>query len=151
MAPKFALPADDGTTIALEQLAGRFVVLFFYPKDDTPTCTAEACGFRDELPRFERLGAAVLGISPDSVKSHARFRKKHGLTYPLLSDEEHRVAERYGVWQEKQLFGHRYMGVARTTFIIGPDRRIRRVFENVRVTGHVEEVAHALEELRRRR
>lgn len=96
MAPKFALPADDGTTIALEQLAGRFVVLFFYPKDDTPTCTAEACGFRDELPRFERLGAAVLGISPDSVKSHARFRKKHGLTYPLLSDEEHRVAERGG-------------------------------------------------------
>lgn len=140
-APLFSLPADDGSTVVLKDLRGAPVVLFFYPKDDTSACTVEACGFRDALPRFDARGAVVLGISPDGVRSHARFRAKYGLPYRLLADTEHVVAEKYGVWQEKSMFGRRYMGVVRTTFVIDADGRIARVFEKVRADGHAEEVA----------
>jgi peroxiredoxin Q/BCP len=146
-APPFALPADDGTVVELAALRGRPVVLFFYPKDDTKTCTAEACAFRDAMPRFAGLDALVFGISPDCVKPHAKFRAKYLLPYRLLSDADHQVAERYGVWQEQTLFALRYMGVVRTTFVIGADGRIARRFEKVKVDGHVEEVEAALRQL----
>jgi thioredoxin-dependent peroxiredoxin len=146
-APRFVLPADDGTIVELGALRGRPVVLFFYPRDDTKTCTIEACAFRDAMPRFEDLDAIVLGISPDSVKSHAKFRAKHALPYRLLSDEEHQVAEQYGVWQEKTLFALRYLGVVRTTFVVDAAGRIARIFERVKVDGHVQEVAAAVRTL----
>ncbi|MDF1501422.1 thioredoxin-dependent thiol peroxidase [Roseisolibacter sp. H3M3-2] len=140
-APDFTLPTDAGKPLALASLRGKPVVLYFYPKDDTETCTKEACAFRDAFPRFRRLKAAVLGVSPDTVKSHARFRKKYALPFPLLADVEHAVAEAYGVWREKQLFGHRYMGVERTTFVIDAEGRVAHVFEKVRTAGHAEAVA----------
>lgn len=143
-APLFALPADDGTVVELKALRESPVVLFFYPKDDTETCTAEACGFRDALPRFDALDAVILGISPDGVRSHARFRAKYALPYRLLADVGHAVAEKYGVWQEKTLFGRRYMGVVRTTFVIDAEGRIARVFDKVRAAGHAAEVADAI-------
>lgn len=146
-APLFALPADDGTIVALKALRGAPVVLFFYPKDDTPTCTAEACGFRDALPRFDARAAVVLGISPDGVRSHAKFRAKYALPYRLLADTDHVAAERYGTWQEKVLFGRRYMGVVRTTFVIDAEGRIARVFDKVRAAGHADEVAEAIARL----
>lgn len=136
--------------MALKELRGGPVVLFFYPRDDTETCTAEACAFRDAFPRFEGLGATVLGISPDGVRSHARFRARYGLPYALLADTEHAVAARYGVWQEKVLFGRRYMGVVRTTFVVDAEGRIARVFEKVRVAGHAEAVAEAVAQLQGR-
>lgn len=146
-APPFALAADDGTVQRLASLRGRPVVLFFYPRDDTKTCTAEACAFRDAMPRFDDLDAIVLGISPDGVKSHAKFRAKHALPYRLLSDDGHEVAEQYGVWQEKTLFALRYMGVVRTTFVIDAAGRIARIFERVKVDRHAEEVEDALRHL----
>ena len=146
-APLFTLPADDGSTVSLKELRGSAVVLFFYPKDDTETCTVEACGFRDAMPRFDALDAIVLGASTDGVRSHARFRAKYALPYRLLADTEHVVAEKYGVWQEKQLFGRRYMGIVRTTFVIDGAGRIARVFEKVRAAGHADEVAATIAEL----
>jgi len=146
-APLFTLPADDGSTVSLKELRGSAVVLFFYPKDDTETCTVEACGFRDSMPRFDALDAVVLGVSADGVRSHARFRAKYALPYRLLADTEHVVAEKYGVWQEKQLFGRRYMGIVRTTFVIDVAGRIARVFEKVRAAGHADEVAATIAEL----
>ncbi|MGZ8458491.1 MAG: thioredoxin-dependent thiol peroxidase [Gemmatirosa sp.] len=140
-APDFTLLTDAGEPLALGALRGRTVVLFFYPKDDTTSCTTEACGFRDALPRFEEMDAVVLGISPDPVKSHVKFRAKYALPYPLLADTEHAVAESYGVWREKSMYGRRYMGVVRTTFVIGRDGRIAHVFENVKSAGHAESVA----------
>ncbi|MGZ8379726.1 MAG: thioredoxin-dependent thiol peroxidase [Gemmatirosa sp.] len=140
-APDFTLLTDAGEPLTLGALRGRTVVLFFYPKDDTTSCTTEACGFRDALPRFEEMDAVVLGISPDPVKSHVKFRAKYALPYPLLADTEHAVAESYGVWREKSMYGRRYMGVVRTTFVIGRDGRIAHVFENVKSAGHAESVA----------
>jgi peroxiredoxin Q/BCP len=144
IAPAFTLATDTGEIVSLSDFTGRTVVLYFYPKDDTPGCTKESCQFRDLFPRFTKGKAVILGISPDSVKSHAKFRKKYDLPFTLLADEGHTVAEAYGVWALKTFMGRKYMGVERTTFIIGPDGRIARVFEKVKPDGHAEEVMAAL-------
>jgi peroxiredoxin Q/BCP len=144
-APKFKLPASTGQTIALTDfLDKQRVVLFFYPKADTPGCTTEACGFRDALPRFDESEVAVLGISPDPVGDVTKFAQKFRLNFPLLADADHAVAEAYGVWREKTLYGKRYWGVARTTFVIGKDGRIERAFENVKPEGHERDVLEAI-------
>jgi peroxiredoxin Q/BCP len=147
MAPDFTLDTDAGTPLTLSSLRGRPVVLFFYPKDDTPGCTIESCEFRDLLPRFQGVNAEVLGISPDDVKSHVKFRKKFDLPYPLLADVGHPVAELYGVWQEKSMMGRKYMGNARTTFVIDREGRIAKVFEKVSPLGHAAEVAEVVAKL----
>lgn len=146
-APDFDLEADDGSRVSLGDLRGKNVVLFFYPKDDTPGCTAEACGFRDALPRFGEMNAEIFGVSPDSAKSHRKFRQKFGLPYRLLVDEEHRLADTYGIWKEKKNFGITYMGVERTTVLIDREGRIAKIFPKVKVDGHVEEVAEAVRNL----
>ena len=120
-APDFTLLSDSAEEITLSNLKGRTVVLYFYPKDDTTGCTLEACEFRDLFPRFKKSNAVILGISPDSPRKHANFKKKYGLPFTLLSDKDHKVAERYGLWVEKLFWGRKYMGVERTTYIIGPD------------------------------
>jgi peroxiredoxin Q/BCP len=148
MAPDFTLESDIGTTVTLSALRGRAVVLFFYPRDDTSGCTTESCEFRDLVPRFDLVAAQILGISPDSVKSHAKFRDKYALTFPLLADTERLVAEAYGVWQQKSMYGRKYMGVARTTFVIDGSGRIAHVFEKVKPAGHAAEVAALLERIR---
>ena len=146
-APDFDLEADDGSRVSLESLKGKNVVLFFYPKDNTSGCTAEACGFRDAMPEFTDVGAEVFGVSPDSVKSHQKFRQKYDLPYRLLVDEEHRLADQYGIWQEKKNYGVTYMGVVRTTVIIDREGRIAKIFPKVKVEGHVSEVAEAVKAL----
>lgn len=146
-APDFALPTADGNIIRLSDLRGKKVVLYFYPKDDTPGCTKEACSFRDNLGALQGMGVVVLGVSPDSVASHQKFAQKHGLTFPLLADEGAQVATAYGVWKEKQQYGRRYMGIERTTFIIDEEGIVRRVFPKVKVDGHVEEVMEAIRAL----
>lgn len=144
VAPDFVLEDDGGSPVRLSALAGRKVVLYFYPEDDTPGCTAQACGFRDNLPRFASEDAVILGVSPDPPESHARFREKYGLPFRLLSDPDHAVAERYGAWGKKQLFGNEYEGILRSTFVIGEDGRVLRVFRRVRVEEHAAEVLEAL-------
>ena len=144
LAPDFTLHTDRDEPLLLSALRGRPVVLYFYPKDDTSGCTTESCEFRDTVPRFDKVDARVLGISPDPVKSHVKFRDKYGLNFPLLADVEHAVAEQYGVWQEKSMYGRKYWGVARTTFIIDAAGRIARVFEKVKPAGHASEVADAV-------
>jgi peroxiredoxin Q/BCP len=139
-APDFELEADSGDTVRLTDLRGRRVILFFYPKDDTSGCTKEACGFRDGLPDFESLDAAVLGVSPDGVTSHQRFRDKYDLNFPLLVDSDHAVAEAYGAWGQKKLYGREYEGILRSTFVIDPEGRIERVYANVRPADHAEQV-----------
>ena len=146
-APDFTLPTDTGEPLTLSALRGTPVVLYFYPQDDTPTCTAQACGMRDAFPRVAAAGATVLGVSPDTVRSHARFRRKYRLPFTLLADVGHAVAERYGVWREKTLFGRTYMGVARTTFVIDREGVVAHVFEKVRVKGHAEAAEHAVRAL----
>lgn len=146
-APDFALPTADGNIIRLSDLRGKKVVLYFYPKDDTPGCTKEACSFRDNLGALQGMGVVVLGVSPDSVASHQKFAQKYGLTFPLLADEGAQVATTYGVWKEKQQYGRRYMGIERTTFIIDEEGIVRRVFPKVKVDGHVEEVMEAIRAL----
>jgi len=148
-APDFDLEADDGTRVSLEGLRGRTVVLFFYPKDNTSGCTREACDFRDALPRFGEMDAEIFGVSPDSAKSHRKFRDKFQLPYRLLVDEGHRLADAYGIWQEKRMYGVTYMGVVRTTVIIDAEGRIARIFPKVKVDGHVDEVAAAVSEIAR--
>jgi peroxiredoxin Q/BCP len=143
-APDFRLPADDGRVVSLKELRGRPVVLYFYPKDDTPGCTTQACEFRDRWADVQRAGAVVLGVSPDPVRSHAKFRSKYELPFPLLADTDHVVARKYGVWGEKTLFGRKYLGVHRTTFLIDREGRIVRVFEKVKPEGHAAEVLAAL-------
>jgi peroxiredoxin Q/BCP len=144
MAPDFTLPTDAGDALRLSSLRGRKVVLYFYPKDDTPGCTAQACELRDALPRFDGLDAVVLGVSPDPVSSHRKFRDKHGLNFPLLSDEDHAVAEAYGVWVEKRMYGREYMGIERSTFLISEDGRVLEAWRKVKPEGHAELVAAVL-------
>jgi len=144
VAPDFELKADDGSTIRLSDHRGRKVVLFFYPKANTSGCTIEACEFRDRLPDLEKEGATIFGLSPDPVKDLVKFRDAHGLTYRLLSDEDHAVAEAYGVWKEKSMYGRKYMGVDRTTLVIDEEGRVATVFEKVKPQGHAEEVLAAL-------
>jgi len=143
-APPFELLSDSGDTVRLSDLRGRTVVLYFYPKDDTTGCTKEACEFRDHWRAVEKAGAVVLGVSPDGVASHAKFRKKYQLPFPLLADPDHAVAERYGVWGEKSMYGRRYFGILRTTFVIDGNGRIARVFERVKPKGHAAEVLEAV-------
>ena len=146
-APAFSLPDDSGTTQALEAQRGRWVVLFFYPKDFTPGCTNEVCDFRDLATEFDALGATVWSVSVLDVESKARFKAEHGLTYPLLADADHEVAERYGVWVEKKNYGRTYFGVARSTFLIDPEGQVARVWPKVKVEGHAAEVLEAVREL----
>jgi peroxiredoxin Q/BCP len=140
-APAFRLQDDAGEWVTLAGLKGTRVVLFFYPKDDTTGCTVEACEFRDLLPRFTSDGVAVFGISPDPVRSHAKFRAKYALPYPLLSDPDHAVCEAYGVWHEKLFWGRRYMGVVRSTFVIGADGKLEHEWRGVPHEGHAAEVS----------
>ena len=144
-APAFSLPDHDGNTLTLHAFAGRKLVLYFYPKDDTSGCTSEALDFSARLGRFEAAGAAVLGISPDPVKSHAKFRSKHDLAVPLASDEATAMLGAYGVWVEKSMYGRSYMGVERTTVLVGADGRVLRIWPKVKVKGHADEVLAAVE------
>jgi peroxiredoxin Q/BCP len=144
-APAFTLPASTGGKIALKDFAGKqWVVLYFYPKDNTSGCTKEACDFRDRSGELKKLGAATLGVSPDGLKEHAKFVADHGLNFPLLADEDKTVCEKYGVWVEKSMYGRKYMGVERSTFLIDPSGKIVKAWRKVKVPGHVEEVAAAL-------
>ncbi len=147
MAPDFTLPTHEGSDLTLSSLRGRPVVLYFYPKDDTSGCTTQACGLRDAFPRFEAADAVILGVSPDSVKSHVKFRDKYDLPFTLLADTEHQVAELYGVWKEKSMYGRKYWGNERTTFVIDAEGRIAHVFEKVKPASHADEVHGALEGL----
>jgi thioredoxin-dependent peroxiredoxin len=147
-APRFELPRDGGGRLTLEDLSGKPVVLYFYPQDDTEGCTAEAIDFSRLKPEFEKAGASVIGVSPDSIKSHDKFKTKHRLTVDLASDEERKAVEAYGVWVEKTMFGRKYMGVERSTFLIGPDGNIARIWRKVRVRGHAEQVLDAVRNLR---
>ncbi len=146
-APDFKLRRDGGESISLGGLKGRLVVLYFYPKDNTSGCTKEAVAFSQALKDFHGAGAEVIGVSPDSVASHDRFKAKHGLDVTLAADEDRAVAEAYGVWVQKSMYGRTYMGVERSTFLIGPDGRVARVWRKVKVPGHVEAVLHAVREL----
>jgi len=146
-APAFKLPADDGTRVRLAELRGRPVVLYFYPRDDTPGCTREACAFRDQQARLKKLGAVVLGVSTDSIESHARFRDKHRLNFPLLADVDHAVAEKYGAWREKNMYGKKSLGIQRSTFLIDADGKVVKVWKRVNVDGHDQQVLDALNEL----
>jgi peroxiredoxin Q/BCP len=137
-APDFTLPADDGSTVRLSDLRGQRVVLYFYPKDDTSGCTAQACELRDDLPRFREANALVLGVSPDPVTSHVKFKQKYDLNFPLLADEDHAVAEAYGVWKEKSMYGRKYMGIERSTFVIDAEGRIEQAWRKVKPKGHSE-------------
>ena len=143
-APAFALPSDSGETVSLESLRGKPVVLYFYPKDDTPGCTAQACGIRDAWGEFEQAGAVVLGVSPDGEASHAKFKQKYGLPFTLLADEDHALAEAYGVWGEKTFAGKTYMGVERSTFVIDADGNVANVFRKVKPAEHTGQVLEAL-------
>lgn len=146
-APGFRLQDDDGKKVSLADFRGQPVVLYFYPKDDTPGCTKEACAFRDRRGDLAERGAAVLGVSPDGVDSHADFRDKYGLNFPLLADPDHEVAEAYGAWREKNLYGKVSMGIQRSTFLIDADGRVAKVWKRVRVDGHDDEVLEALDAL----
>lgn len=146
-APPFCLPDQDGREVCLEDLSGRWVVLYFYPRDNTAGCTREALDFTQSLEEFRALGAEVLGISPDSPASHQKFREKHSLSVSLLSDPEHRVLAAYGAWGAKKMYGKEYQGVLRSTAIIDPEGKIARVWRKVRVKGHVEKVEKELKSL----
>jgi peroxiredoxin Q/BCP len=143
-APDFTLTSDSGDAVRLSDLRGRPVVLYFYPKDDTPGCTTQACGIRDAYGEFERAGAVVLGISPDDEKSHVKFKDKYELPFTLLADKDHSVAEQYGVWGEKNFAGKKYMGVSRSTFVIGADGNVTSVMHNVKPATHADDVLAAL-------
>jgi peroxiredoxin Q/BCP len=143
-APEFSLTSDSGETVSLADLRGRPVVLYFYPKDDTPGCTAQACGIRDAWGEFEQAGALVLGVSPDDERSHVKFKEKYGLPFPLLADIDHQVAEEYGVWGEKTYAGKTYMGVDRSTFVIAADGTVAKVFRKVKPDEHADQVLEVL-------
>lgn len=146
-APDFTLPTDGGKTLSLSELRGKKVVLYFYPKDDTSGCTAEACGFRDALPDFSKVDAVILGLSKDSVKKHDKFKEKYELPFTLLSDEEGEVCAAYGTWVEKSMYGRKYMGIERATFLIDEQGVVRQVWRKVKVPGHAEAVLKAVEAL----
>lgn len=143
-APQFTLPDETGINRSLIDYSGRPVVLYFYPKDDTPGCTKEACAFRDDYGEYEKAGVEILGVSPDSSESHAEFKGKYNLPFHLLADPDHQILETYGTWGPKKYMGREYMGVLRTTFLIGPDGQILKVFENVKPDGHSAEILAAL-------
>jgi thioredoxin-dependent peroxiredoxin len=140
LAPDFKLPSTTGKDVSLKQFKGKDVILYFYPKDDTPGCTAEACSFRDHESDLTKHGAVVLGVSTDSLQSHDKFKGKHNLNFPLLSDQTADIAKMYGAWKEKNLYGRRTWGVARTTYWIGPDRRIKKIYKKVDTARHAEEI-----------
>jgi peroxiredoxin Q/BCP len=144
-APNFELQSDNGETVSLNDLRGKPVVLYFYPKDDTPGCTAQACGIRDVYGEFERAGAVVLGVSPDDERSHVKFKEKYELPFTLLADTDHAVAEQYGVWGEKKFAGKSYMGVFRSTFVIDADGTVKKVMHNVKPATHADDVLAALD------
>lgn len=146
-APAFALESNEGKTVALKDFAGQPVVLYFYPKDMTSGCTTEACDFRDRGAELKKLGAALLGVSPDSAASHGKFIAKESLNFPLLADPDKKACEAYGVWVEKSMYGRKYMGVERSTFLIGPDGKIAKAWRKVKVPGHADEVLAALKAL----
>lgn len=146
-APAFKLINQHGKTISLSDLKGKPVVLYFYPKDDTSGCTKEACNFRDEFPKFGKIKAKIIGVSADSVESHKKFADKYKLPFNLLSDEKKEILDKYGVWQEKSMYGRKYMGIVRTTFIIDSAGKIRKIFPKVKVENHNREVMDALKEL----
>ena len=146
-APDFTLPTDGGGKVALKSLRGKAVVLYFYPKDDTSGCTAEACGFRDALPKFDKIDATVIGVSRDSVASHDKFKTKYKLPFTLASDDAGKVTERYGVWVEKSMYGRKYMGIERATFLIDDKGVVRQAWRKVKVPGHVDEVLKAVKAL----
>ena len=147
IAPQFDLPRDGGGSLSLAAFQGKPVVLYFYPQDDTTSCTNEAIGFSQLKPEFEKAGAVVIGLSPDSVKKHDKFKAKHDLTVDLVADEERKVIEAYHLWVEKMMYGRKYMGVERATFLIGKDGRIARIWRQVRVNGHAEQVLEAVRAL----
>ena len=145
-APEFTLPADGGTEITLSAFQGQYVVLYFYPKDDTSGCTAQACGFRDSFPDFQGVNTQIIGISKDKPSKHDKFKAKYDLNFPLASDEEGEICDKYGVWVEKSMYGRKYMGVERSTFIINEKGVITHMWRKVKVPGHVETVLKALQE-----
>ncbi|MGH3078134.1 MAG: thioredoxin-dependent thiol peroxidase [Gaiellaceae bacterium] len=143
-APDFTLASDSGGRVTLSQFRGSPVVLYFYPRDDTPGCTRQACGIRDAWGEFERRGAVVLGVSPDSARKHVKFKDKYGLPFTLLADEDHAVSETYGVWVEKSMLGKKYMGIERSTFVIDADGKVAKVMRRVKPDTHVDDVLAAL-------
>ncbi len=145
--PEFSMPSDGGGTISLADLKGKPAVIYFYPKDDTPGCTKEACGFRDMLPDFSGVGAAIIGVSKDKVAKHDKFKAKYELTFTLGSDEDGAVCEAFGTWVEKSMYGRKYMGIERATFLVDADGKIAKVWRKVKVKGHVEEVLAAVQAL----
>jgi len=140
IAPDFTLKSDTGKTVSLSDYKGKDVVLYFYPKDDTSGCTAEACSFRDDYSAYEKAAVVILGVSPDSIESHIKFKGKYHLPFPLLADEDHKITELYGAWGKKQLYGREYDGVLRTTYLIGKDGKIKKVFEKVKPAEHSAEI-----------
>lgn len=146
-APAFTLTADDGSKVRLSELKGGPVVLYFYPKDDTPGCTRQACAFRDQSTKLKKLGATVLGVSPDGVESHVKFKKKYKLNFPLLADEGHKLAEKYGAWREKNMYGKKSMGIQRSTYLIDSAGKVAKLWKRVKVDGHDEQVLEAIKEL----
>jgi peroxiredoxin Q/BCP len=145
-APDFALTSDEGATVRLSELRGKPVVVYFYPKDDTPGCTAQACGIRDNYDGFGERGAVVLGISPDDESSHVKFKQKYGLPFTLLADPDHKVADAYGVWGERSMYGKKYMGIERSTFVIDPEGNLSKVMRRVKPDTHAQQVLDALAE-----
>ena len=146
-APAFTLPSSEGGTVSLKDLKGKTVVLYFYPKDDTPGCTREACEFRDTQAPLRKAGAVVFGVSGDSLESHGKFKKKYKLNFPLLSDEGHTVAARFGAYGEKSQYGRKFMGIIRSTFVIDGEGVVRKVFPKVKVDGHAEKVLEAVKSI----
>ena len=146
-APAFEAKDQNGNLVKLSDFVGKKVVLYFYPKDDTPGCTKEACAFRDRSSELEKLGAKVMGISTDTVESHVKFKQKYNLNFPLLSDPDHAMAEKYGAWREKNMYGKKSMGIQRSTYLIGPDGKVVKVWKKVSVDGHDQQVIDALNEL----
>ena len=146
-APLFTLENQDGKKISLKDFAGKNVILYFYPKDNTSGCTKEACNFRDDFPKFGKMKAVILGVSPDSVQSHKKFSEKYELPFDLLSDEKKQVLEKYGVWKEKSMYGRKYMGVERSTFVIDKTGKVMKIFRKVKVENHNDEVMKVIKEL----
>jgi thioredoxin-dependent peroxiredoxin len=145
LAPEIALPTDSGKAFELSSLKGKNIVLYFYPKADTPGCTKEACSFRDASSHFSAANTVIVGVSPDTSEAQSKFKTKFSLPFVLLADADHRAAELYGVWKEKNMYGRKYMGVERTTFVINPEGKITKIFPKVKVDGHVEEVLAAIQ------